>query len=82
MNKSGKDPVADCPSCATRIYLSRRPRLGDIIICRECEETLEVVRLTPLELDWALLDDDESWVDVDMEDHRDGYSRSGSYDWD
>ena len=82
MTKSTKSLTTNCPSCDARIRLNRRPQLGDIIVCSECEESLEVVRLTPLKVDWSLLDDDENWTDVDTDDNYDRYDRHASYDWD
>lgn len=83
MNKSVKILTAVCPSCDTRIHFNRRPNLGDLIVCYECDETLKVARLTPLKLDWAFGDDDESWADIDFDDYDDySYGRHDQYDWD
>ncbi|MBK8989030.1 MAG: hypothetical protein IPM39_23660 [Chloroflexi bacterium] len=49
---TAKKDFTYCPECDSRIRL-RAPRLGQRIQCRECETALEVVDLTPLELDWA-----------------------------
>ncbi|MGD8584799.1 MAG: hypothetical protein PVH65_17455 [Chloroflexota bacterium] len=82
MNRATKTSFAECPSCAARIYFNVRPKLGDIVVCYECEENLEVVWLNPIKLDWSLLDDDESWGDVDIDDYDDNYSRSDDHEWD
>jgi lysine biosynthesis protein LysW len=81
MNKPIKSSVAYCPSCAGPIYFNKRPRLGDIIVCAECDENLEVVRLNPIKLDWSLLDGDEDWADVDIEYYEDSYDRSDDHEW-
>ncbi len=81
MNRVTKTSFAECPSCAARIHFHTRPRLGDIVVCYECEENLEVIRLNPIKLEWSLLDDDESWGDVDY-DYDDNYSGSDREDWD
>jgi lysine biosynthesis protein LysW len=81
MNRSSKSTVAFCPSCAAPIYFSRRPRLGEIIVCGECDEDLEVVRLSPIELEWSFLDGDEDWADVNFEYYEDGDDRSDDYQW-
>ena len=81
MKKSTKALTIDCPSCDARIYFYRRPRLRDIIVCRECEESLEVVRLSPLKVDWSLLDDDDNWADMDTNDFDGRYDRYAPYDW-
>ncbi len=77
MNRSTKTLVAECPSCAARLHFNVRPKLGDIVVCYECEENLEVVRLNPIKLDWSLLDDDD-WADTD--DYDDHYSDYDRYD--
>jgi lysine biosynthesis protein LysW len=82
MTASDKTLTAVCPSCAVRIHFNKKPGLGDIIVCHECEETLEVVRLVPLKVDWSLLDDDESWADIDTEASKDNYDRSDRYERD
>ena len=50
-----KDPalMARCPSCDSRIYFERRPDTGEIIVCPECEASLEIMRNNPIRLDWA-----------------------------
>jgi len=65
-----KPIIAICPGCDTRIRFDERPRLNEIVTCPECEGSFEVVRLRPLELDWAYdaAYDDEAWADeVDEE---------------
>jgi lysine biosynthesis protein LysW len=57
--------TAFCPTCDTRIRFSERPRLFDIVSCPECEEFFEVVRLSPIELQWA---DESSLGDEELED--------------
>ena len=50
-----KDPslMARCPECDSRIYFERRPDAGEIIVCPECEASLEIIRTNPIRLDWA-----------------------------
>jgi alpha-aminoadipate carrier protein LysW len=56
---------AYCPDCVRRIYLGRKPWIGQPVTCESCGADLEVVDLNPLELDWAgdLPDEDleEEW---------------------
>lgn len=73
MNNSTNPKSTLCPSCDARIFFGKTPRLGQVIICHECQERLEIVRLSPLKVDWSLLDDDESWSDV----HHDDYDHGG-----
>jgi lysine biosynthesis protein LysW len=44
---------AYCLDCANRIYLGRRPWVGQAVFCDRCGADLEVTRLHPLELDWT-----------------------------
>lgn len=55
--------VADCPECDTHIRFHSRPKLGQIVVCPECDEQLEVRRLNPLELDWAYEEFEDDWDD-------------------
>jgi len=45
--------MARCPECDSRIYFERRPDAGQIIVCPECETSLEVISVSPIRLDWA-----------------------------
>lgn len=45
--------MARCPECDSRIYFEKRPDAGEIIICPECEASLEIIRTNPIRLDWA-----------------------------
>jgi lysine biosynthesis protein LysW len=76
-----KTLTAECPSCAARIHFKNRPNLGDIIVCHESKDNLEVIWLNPIKLDWSLLDDDIDWSDVSVDDYEDGYNRSNGYEW-
>jgi lysine biosynthesis protein LysW len=48
-------PVAKvtCRSCGREIKLRRDPPLGQRLVCPGCGTQLEVIGLTPLEVDWA-----------------------------
>lgn len=49
-----KDPslMARCLECDSRIYFDRRPDVGEIIVCPECETSLEVSRVAPIRFAW------------------------------
>jgi lysine biosynthesis protein LysW len=54
--------MARCPECDSTIVFSTKMKLGKSIECPECGVMLEVISLSPLELDYALGDDDwEEW---------------------
>jgi alpha-aminoadipate carrier protein LysW len=52
-----------CPECESPITLNKGVKLGDYIECPECGTMLEVISLKPLELDYAVGDEDweEEW---------------------
>lgn len=52
---------AYCPDCAARIYLGRKPWLGQPVTCDFCDADLEVVALNPPALDWVDSGDDQDW---------------------
>ncbi len=56
---------AYCPDCSTRIFLGRKPWVGQPVTCDYCDAELEVVRVNPVELDWvdelAAEDPEEEW---------------------
>ncbi|HRN67957.1 MAG TPA: hypothetical protein PK205_15420 [Promineifilum sp.] len=49
-----KDPslMARCLECDSRIYFERKPDPGEIIVCPECETSLEVIRSSPIKFGW------------------------------
>ena len=53
--------VAYCLGCGDRIYLGRKPWVGQTALCDRCGADLEVTNVHPLILDW--IDDlvDEAW---------------------
>lgn len=71
--------VALCPDCEEGIRFGSRARLGQRVSCPHCGADLEVVELSPLELDWAYEDTD--WEDEDDEDD-DDWEDDDEDDWD
>ena len=47
-----------CPECDSDIELGKSPRKGQLITCPSCGAYLMVVGESPIELDWAI-DEDE-----------------------
>jgi lysine biosynthesis protein LysW len=74
-----------CPECDARIFFERPPDLGQMLECPECGTRLEVIRLSPIELDWAGDDGGEakggSFVDEALfgRPARDEFSRGDEY---
>jgi hypothetical protein len=42
-----------CVHCRERISLGPQPRIGQRVACSGCQACLEVISLSPIELDWA-----------------------------
>lgn len=67
--------LALCPDCEEGINMGSDARIGQRISCPHCGADLEVVELSPIELDWAYDDgdweedddDDEDWDDDDWD---------------
>lgn len=67
---------AICPSCGEWVKLPDHPKIGQKVTCVHCEADLEVIEVTPVELDWAYLEadddlDDEDWDDEELDDEED-----------
>lgn len=45
--------AAYCLGCGDRLYLGRRPWVGQPVYCDRCGADLEVTQLNPLMLDWT-----------------------------
>jgi lysine biosynthesis protein LysW len=83
MKKAFKTLTIICPSCDESIRFSKRPRLGEIIVCYECEETLKVVSLSPLKVNWFFWNDNQNWSEAGVDDHADDiYTQHDHYNWD
>lgn len=55
--------IAFCPACSAEVRFRKTPYMGQYKICADCDTELEVVNLSPIELD--LLDDYEAYEDDD-----------------
>lgn len=83
MKKAFKTLTTICPSCDVLILFSKKPRLGEIIVCYECDENLKVVGLSPLNVNWFFWDDDQSWSETGIDDSEDDiYTSYDHYNWD
>ena len=52
-----------CINCENRITLGKKPFISQRVICNKCGADLEVIDLTPIELDWVYGD----YEDIDEE---------------
>ncbi|MFZ4984264.1 MAG: hypothetical protein ACOYLF_02275 [Blastocatellia bacterium] len=58
-------PIAVCPECGAEVHVDEESDKGDTIHCEECDSTLEVVGLDPIELDVSSDDDPDNYDDDD-----------------
>jgi alpha-aminoadipate carrier protein LysW len=77
--------IAFCPDCDGSVNVGASPRLGQRINCPHCDAELEVIEVSPLELDWAYDEPETDWGeeeewddDEDDEDDEDDWDD----DWD
>jgi uncharacterized paraquat-inducible protein A len=47
---------AACPECDSWVKIDIDPKLGRRVYCSRCRSELIVIRLSPLELDWAFIE--------------------------
>ena len=59
--------TAPCPDCGLEISLYG-PKEGERIGCPTCGADLEVIGLSPLELDWAYAEPEEAWAELVTDD--------------
>ncbi|MCL7454942.1 MAG: hypothetical protein M8467_18045 [Anaerolineae bacterium] len=73
--------IAFCPDCEEPIQLGERPKVGQRVTCRSCGAELEVIEVSPLELDWAFEGPIDDWQeDEEAEDEDEGWD--DEEDWD
>ncbi|MFN0112157.1 MAG: lysine biosynthesis protein LysW [Blastocatellia bacterium] len=58
-------PLSACPQCDAEIHVHEDVDKGETIHCEECDATLEVVGLDPIELDLATGEDGDDYDDDD-----------------
>jgi alpha-aminoadipate carrier protein LysW len=62
-----KMPTVNCPDCEEDVYVAAETELGELVVCDECGEELEVVGLDPIELDPYMDDGFEEFEDTDFD---------------
>lgn len=82
--------VTSCPACGAEMFFRRRPTRGQFVTCHNCDSLLEVLHLSPLELEWAFEDpldvvyrerhqDGDEWEPDDYESYE-AYEDPETYD--
>jgi hypothetical protein len=56
---------AICPECDAKVYFECQPKIGQRVLCSKCKSILAVIRLMPLELDWAFIEPFEDLLSDD-----------------
>jgi lysine biosynthesis protein LysW len=76
--------IAFCPDCEAPIRLGAQIKIGQRIVCSNCDVELEVIEVSPVELDWAYDEPEEDWDDGewDDEDDEEDYDDWDEDDWD
>lgn len=58
-------PKGYCIECDTPIKLGNSPTKGQQVTCVKCGAFLEVVSVSPIELDWAYEEEPDYWSEVE-----------------
>jgi len=58
--------IAFCPDCEEPVRVAT-PKLGQRVTCQSCGAELEVVEVSPLELDWAYDEPSDDWEEEEEE---------------
>ena len=56
-------PRGTCPECDADVQVDEDTDKGDVVECPDCDTTLEVVGLDPIELDVAVEEEEEDWTE-------------------
>ncbi len=67
--------IAFCPECEEGVSLGPQPRIGQRVTCPHCNAELEVVDLSPVELDWAYDELEMDWEDEEDWDEEDDWDQ-------
>lgn len=63
----GQSVFATCPDCGQKIRMQGAIRMGQEVVCPNCDAELEVIETDPVELDWIYDEydgedeDDDDW---------------------
>ncbi len=60
-------PTSICPECDEDVYVDAEIEQGEVIVCDECGEELEVVGFDPIELDPYVDDGFDEFDDKDFD---------------
>jgi hypothetical protein len=55
-----------CIECEVPLKLGNSPTKGQRVTCVKCGAFLQVVGISPIEMDWAMDDDFDYWAEVEQ----------------
>ena len=73
--------IAFCLDCEEPVRVLS-PKLGQRIICENCQAELEIIEVSPLEFDWPYDEPAEGWEEVDDDDEWSDDDDEWEDDWD
>jgi len=73
--------IAFCPDCEEPVRVAT-PKLGQRVTCQSCGAELEIVEVSPLELDWAYDETSDDWEEEEEEEEEEGDDWDDEDDWD
>ena len=80
MDATEKLYTAFCPGCSTKIRFTKDVEVGQFVVCAECGDELEVVKVNPVKLDWAFVDSFDEYDDDD--EFEDDFDEDDEFDYD
>lgn len=75
--------IAFCPDCDGSVSLGPTPQIGQRVTCPHCDAELEVIEVSPPELDWAYDEmdidwgDEEEWEEEEWDEEEEDWDEEG-----
>lgn len=59
--KAFKKKTSRCPSCGEKIFVGEYPKIGQYLLCSNCDEKVEIINLNPVVLDLLYIPNDDEY---------------------
>lgn len=59
--KGIKKRTSQCPTCGEKISIGETPKVGQYLLCSNCDEKVEIINLNPVVLDLFYIPDDDGY---------------------
>lgn len=69
-----------CPACGSKLRFDAVLRMGEFVVCPECDTELEVIQAAPLKFDWAYAEPLDELSDEEWDDFQSGDYDSDAFD--